>query len=95
MFVRIRFRSGPRTVRRRGGNRRVASAITAFLTPAAAMAFALGCWGIAADLNWTSSFVIDSGVFSHWQVWLATAAGLQLCSRTLNRYGKSEDAATS
>ena len=55
----------------------------------------LAFWRIAADLNWTSSFAISSGLFSHWQVWLAAAVALQLCARALNRYGKSGDPAAS
>ena len=65
------------------------------LAPAAVMALALGCWRIAADLSWASSFAIPSGLFSHWQVWLGAAAVLQLCSRILNRYGKDGDARAS
>lgn len=65
------------------------------LTPAAAMALALGMWRIAADLNWTSSFYIASGPFSHWQVWFGGAALLQLCAHYLNRYGKNKDTAAS
>ena len=63
-------------------------ALAALLTPIAFMAGVLGLWGIAADLNWTSSFAIPSGLFSHWQVWLVVAVLLQLCSRILGRYGR-------
>jgi hypothetical protein len=47
----------------------------------------LGAWRLAADLNWTGDFVIGSGFFSHWQVWLVAAALLQTASRLLYRYG--------
>lgn len=95
MVVRIRFRKGPKLGQRRQKNRRIALAAGAFLTPAAVVAMLLAVWRIAADLNWTNSFAIPSGLFSHWQVWLAGAVLLQLCARTLNRYGKGGDAATS
>jgi TRAP-type C4-dicarboxylate transport system permease small subunit len=95
MVIRIRFGPGPKVAKRRRTNRRAALVLAALLTPAAAMALVLGCWRIAADLSWTSSFAIPSGLFSHWQVWLGAAAVLQLCSRILNRYGKDGDAATS
>ncbi|SPE43225.1 conserved exported hypothetical protein [Candidatus Sulfopaludibacter sp. SbA3] len=88
MVVRIRFALGPRVGKQRRKNRRMAAAVAALLTPVAVMALALGMWRIAADLNWTSRFYIESGPLSHWQTWLAAAAGLQLCSRYLNRYGK-------
>ena len=95
MVIRIRFGSGPKVARKGRKNRRAALALAALLTPAAVMALALGCWRIAADLSWASSFAIPSGLFSHWQVWLGAAAVLQLCSRILNRYGRDGDAQTS
>ncbi len=95
MVVRIRFRNGPRLVRKRGGNRKLALLLGALLTPAAAMATVLAAWRIAADLNWAGRFAIASGFFSHWQVWLGTAALLQLCSHVLSRYGRGGDAAVS
>jgi hypothetical protein len=84
MVVRIRFGKGFKLGRKRQKNKRLALA-------AAILAF----WRIAADLNWTNSFAISSGVFSHWQVWLGAAVALQLCARALNRYGKSGDPAAS
>jgi hypothetical protein len=59
------------------------------------VASVLALWRIAADLNFANSFAIASGLFSHWQVWLAAAILLQLCSRVLNRYGRGGKAATS
>ena len=95
MVIRIRFGPGPKVAKGRRKNRRAALALAVLLTPGAAMTLVLGCWGIAADLGWTSSFAISSGLFSHWQVWLGGAAALQLCSRILNRYGRDEDAPAS
>ena len=91
MLLRIRFAKGPRIARMRRKNRRVALAAGALLTPAALMAFALGIWRLAADLSWTGEFAITSGLFSHWQVWLAGAALLQFAAHLLGRYGKAED----
>ncbi len=93
MVVRIRFGRGPRVERKRGKNRRVALALAALLTPAAVMAAVLGFWRLAADLRWTGNFAIPNGLFSHWQVWFASAALLHLCSRALNHYGKGSAAA--
>ena len=89
MVVRIRLGKGPTVGKKRRTNRRLALAIAALLPPAAFLAGVLGAWRIAADLNWTNSFAIPSGIFSHWQVWLGAAIALQLCARGLNRYGKS------
>jgi hypothetical protein len=96
MVVRIRFEMGPRIgVKRTERNKKLALAAAALLTPAALVASVLAIWRIAADLKFTNSFAIPSGLFSHWQVWLAAAVALQLCSRMLNRYGKGGNAATS
>jgi hypothetical protein len=54
---------------------------------------AFAAWRIAADLKWANTFAISSGLFSHWQVWMAGAAVLGVCARALNRYGKSGDPA--
>lgn len=77
--------------RGRRKNRRIALATAALLTPGALMASALGLWRLAADLKWTTTFAIPNGLFSHWQVWMAAAGLLQLCSRILNRYGRGLD----
>jgi hypothetical protein len=96
MVVRIRFGKGPPIgSRRTERNKKLALAAAALLTPAALVASVLAIWRIAADLKFTNSFAIPSGLFSHWQVWLAAAVVLQVCSRMLNRYGKGGSAATS
>ena len=96
MVVRIRFGKGPKLGKRRKGNQRIARCRGGCLRLAAALiASRLAVWRIAADLNVANSFAIPSGLFSHWQVWLGAAVGLQLCSRVLNRYGKGRDAAIS
>ncbi len=94
MLLRIRLGKGSKVVQRQT-NRRVALAIAALLTPSASVACVFGLWRIAADLNWTNSFAIPSGLFSHWQAWLGAAILLQLCSHVLNRYGKGGNAAAS
>jgi hypothetical protein len=95
MIVRIRFGRGTQVGIKPRKRRRFAVGVAGLLTPAAVLAAALGAWGIAADLKWTGSFAIPAGFFSHWQVWVAAAAVLQLCAHLLNRYAKSgETAAT-
>jgi hypothetical protein len=89
MVLRIRFGTGPKVGKKPRGNRRVALAAASLLTPAAAVTAVLALWRIAADLNWTGSFAISAGFFSHWQVWLGGAALLQFCARVLNRYAKT------
>lgn len=88
MVVRIRFAKATSPVEKRVRNRRLALACAALLEPPAVAAFVLALWSIAAGFHWVGSFAIASGVFSHWQTWVAAAAGIWLCSNTLNRYGK-------
>lgn len=96
MLVRVRFAKGPKLgSRRTERGKKAALALAALLSPAALLASVLALWRISADLNFTNRFAIASGLFSHWQVWLAAAAFLQLCSRVLNRYGRGGNTATS
>jgi hypothetical protein len=95
MIVRIRFGRGTQVGIKPRKRRRFAAGVAGLLTPAAVLAAALGAWGIAADMNWTGSFAIAAGFFSHWQVWLGAAAILQLGAHLLNQYAKrGETAAT-
>jgi hypothetical protein len=95
MIVRIRFGHGAKVGKHGRNSHKLALALAALLTPAAVLATVLGLWRIAADLNWTGSFAISTGLFSHWQVWLGMAILLQLCAHLLNRYAKSEGMAAS
>lgn len=92
MRVRIRFAKGAKVGKKRRKNRRLALAVGALLTPATVMAGVLALWRLAADLSWTNTFAISSGLFSHWQVWMGAAVLLHFCSRALYRYGKGGDA---
>jgi len=93
MVVRIRFVTGPKLGQKRQTSKRVAQLAAALLSPAALVALVLAWWRIAADLNWTNSFAITTGLFSHWHVWMGAAVLLQLCSRVLNRYGRVKEEA--
>ena len=95
MIVRIRFGPGTRVGRKRRKERRFALGIAGLLTPAAVLAAVLGLWRIAADMQWTGSFAIAEGFFSHWQVWLGAAAALQMCAHLLNRYARNGETAAS
>jgi hypothetical protein len=95
MIVRIQFGRGTTVGKIPRRKRRFAAGLAGLLTPAAVLTAAFGLWGIAADMNWTGSFAISTGFFSHWQVWLGGALAMQLCAHLLNRYAKSgETAAT-
>ena len=60
-----------------------ADLLVALITPAAVIALVLGLWRLTADLEWTGSFLISNGFFSHWQVWIALAIALQLGASAL------------
>lgn len=62
---------------------------SALLTPATALALALALWRLGADLNLTGRFLIDRGLFSHWQVWLFVAAVLQGAAVMLGRKARA------
>jgi hypothetical protein len=87
MKVRFRFQEGRHVTRRRGKNRRLAGAVAALLVPTALMAFVLALWRLASDMGMAGEFPI-TGLFSHWQVWIAVALGLSFTASGLNRYGR-------
>jgi hypothetical protein len=86
MKVRFRFGEGRRVSRRRGKNRRLAAAAAALLVPIALMAYVMGLWRLASDLGLAGEFALE-GIFSHWQVWIASGLALSLAASALNRYG--------
>jgi hypothetical protein len=57
--------------------------LPALLSPAAVVALVLGLWRVSADLGWTEEFLISNGFFSHWQVWIGLAIGLQAIATSL------------
>ena len=94
MIVRIRFGRGSHIEHKPRKNRRAALAMASLLVPVAVMACVLGLWRLAADLKIAGDFAIANGLFSHWQVWIASAIVLAFLARLLNRYGRSDDGAT-
>ena len=66
-----------------------ALALASLLAPAALIAFTLTMWALGAELHLTAKFFVAKGLLSHWQVWLAAAAGLSFCAWLLNRYARA------
>lgn len=81
MVVRIRFTRSP-------GAAGLKPAISSFLTLVALVCFILGVWILCAGLGWAGDFVVDHGLFSHWQVWMGVGIAAQLCAFRLNRWRK-------
>jgi hypothetical protein len=94
MVIRLRFGKAPAASVRRRKNRRAALVVSALLNPAAVAALFLACWRGAADLNWTATFFISSGLLSHSLVWLAIAILLKALAWVLSRYARNEAART-
>jgi hypothetical protein len=86
MILRIKFDRGRPVHKKHGKNRHVALAFSALFTPLALMAYVLGLWRLASDMGLSGSFVI-TGLFSHWQIWVALGALIQAGGSALNHYG--------
>ena len=59
--------------------------LTHILNPASVFALALGLWRLGADLGLTNPFALSDGPFSHWQVWMFAAGGLQAIGYALRK----------
>ena len=88
MIVRIKLRVGPKVATNRNMDAKVALAVASLLTPGAMLCFVLALWRLLADLNVTTTFIFESGLLSHWQVWMALGVGVQMASVYLDRYGR-------
>jgi hypothetical protein len=81
----------PAMTRRKAKNIRIAMLSAAgLLTLVAISCVSLGLWRVASDLDRAGDFVFPVGFLSHWQVWIASAAGVQYASWRLTRYLNSE-----
>src|SRR4051812_737467 len=88
MVVRLRLRPVRRVSRKHGKNRHLALALASLMWPGVFTAYVLGFWRLGADLGMAGGFGITSGVFSHWQVWLALAGLGNVAALVLTRYGQ-------
>jgi hypothetical protein len=69
-------------------NRQAAVVAASLMAPIALTAWALGGWRLLADLKLAGAFAISSGLFSHWQVWIALGVILQFASFLLHRFSR-------
>jgi len=90
MIARIRLKQGGPVRRTRGKNRHLALAFGALLIPASLMAYVLGFWRLASDMGLAGEFGI-TGLFSHWQIWIACGLLIHVMASALNRYGRGGD----
>jgi hypothetical protein len=90
MLIRIRLQYGSKRRKAEAMHRHAALMAASLMTPIAVMAWALAGWRLAADLKWTGDFAIRSGIFSHWQVWVALGILVQFAAFLLHRYAGGE-----
>jgi len=88
MRLRIQLQSGRHVQRKMGKNRHLALAAGALLIPASLMAYVMGIWRLASDVGVAGNWGI-TGLFSHWQVWIALGALVQIGAAVLNGYGRA------
>ena len=69
----------------------VAPVFRHLLMPVAVAGYALAGWRLAADLDLAGEFFVAGGLFSHWQVWLALAAGTHFSASYLDKVNNSRD----
>jgi hypothetical protein len=92
MLVTIRLNLGQANRRKNDSvNRQAALVASSLMTPLAVMAWALAGWRLSADLKWTGDFAIRSGIFSHWQVWIALGLVVQFAAFLLHRYARRDE----
>jgi hypothetical protein len=91
MKVRIQLGGGRPVLRVKGKNRGAALAFAALLAPAVLSTYVLGIWRLSTDAGFSGDFEIKEGMFSHWQVWIALGAALNILAVMLNRYGHGGD----
>ena len=86
MVVRIRFGGGSRVALGKRKNARLALLAASLLTLIAICLTFMGFWRLFRDLDLAGEFIFTAGILSHWQVWLAAAAGTQFGAWTLKDF---------
>lgn len=89
MVVRIRYRLGARVPFEKGLHAQLARLSSSFLTLVAICLAFMGFWRLFEDFDLSGDFVFASGILSHWQVWLAAAAGTQYVGWRLNVFARA------
>ncbi|MGA7413132.1 MAG: hypothetical protein WBW33_21830 [Bryobacteraceae bacterium] len=69
-------------------SQRFGGVVSALLNPAIVSVYVLAFWSLTADIGWTGTFMVSSGPFSNWMVWLGIAALLHGAASILKRQGR-------
>lgn len=91
MVIKIRLKYEYAVRRTAALNRQATLVASSLIAPVALMAWALGSWGVLADLKFAGEFAIATGLFSHWQVWIALGTALQFAAFLLQRAARRPD----
>jgi len=90
MVVRIRFGRGSRVSLPKRPSAPLARLAASFLTLIAICLSFMGFWRLFEDLDLAGEFIFPAGILSHWQVWLAVAAGTQYAAWRLKSIARAE-----
>ncbi|GAB4373963.1 MAG: hypothetical protein OHK0021_16010 [Bryobacter sp.] len=74
---------------------KAAFALASLLTPVSVLAIVVSLWGVLADTGFARQFLVDAGIWSHWQVWLALGLALQGLGMALEKYANRRQTETS
>jgi len=75
----------PLPERAKVSTREATQAASVMLAPVCWCAWAMAFWRLGADMGIAGAFCLNEGLFSHWQVWFALGAGLQVAAGYLRR----------
>jgi hypothetical protein len=76
---------GPVATHANAASANATGALSFLLRSGALVALTLSAWRLGNDLGWTQDFIIAGGIWSHWQVWLALAIGLNAAATHVAR----------
>jgi len=69
-------------------SQRFGGVLSALLNPAIVSVYVLAFWSLTANIGWTGVFIVSSGPFSNWMVWLGIAVVLHCAASILKRHGR-------
>jgi hypothetical protein len=63
--------------------------VSALLSPVVVSVYVLAFWSLTADIGWTGAFMVSSGAFSNWMVWLGIAVVMHGAASILKRQSRT------
>lgn len=64
--------------------------VSTLLAPAIVSAYLIALWSITSDMGITGQFMVSSGPFSNWIVWMGIAVALHGAASVLSRHGRRD-----